>query len=87
MDYDSSSQRYLAWGNGDREVLVLNESGGISSIFNFPTDRPDALAGWIDRMGLNNNGIECMTAPNGFYRYEFKGIEFGVIKYLQNISI
>jgi hypothetical protein len=73
MDYDSSSQRYLAWGNGDREVLVLNESGGISSTFNFPTDGPDALPGWINPIGLNNGGIEFMIAPNGFYRFDFQG--------------
>jgi hypothetical protein len=73
MDYDSSSQRYLAWGNGDREVLVLNEIGGISSTFNFPTDGPDALPGWINPIGLNNGGIEFMTAPNGFYSYDLEG--------------
>lgn len=73
IDYDSSSQQYLAWGNGDREVLVLNEIGGISSTFNFPTDGPDAVPGWINPIGLNSGGIEFMAAPHGFYRYDFQG--------------
>jgi hypothetical protein len=73
IDYDSSSQKYLAWGNGDREVLVLNESGGIFSTFNFPTDGPDALPGWINPIGINNGGIEFMIAPKGLYRYDFQG--------------
>ena len=73
IDYDSSSQRYLAWGNGDREVLVLNEIGGILSTFNFPTDGPDALPAWINPIGLSNGGIEFMAAPEGFYRYDFQG--------------
>ena len=73
QDYDSSSQQYLAWGDGDREVLILDERGEISSTFNFPTDGPDALPGWINPIGLNNDGIELMAVPNGFYRYDFQG--------------
>lgn len=73
QDYDSSSQQYLAWGDGDREVLILDERGEISSTFNFPTDGPDALPGWINPIGLNNDGIELMAVPNGFYRYDFEG--------------
>jgi hypothetical protein len=73
IDFDSSSQQYLAWGNGDREVLILNQNGAISSTFSFPADGPDALSGWINPIGINNNGIEFMVAPNGFYRYDFQG--------------
>jgi hypothetical protein len=73
MDYDPSSQRYLAWGNGDREVLILNDRGGITSTFNIPNEGPEALQGWINPIGINNNGIEFMVAPNGFYRYDFQG--------------
>lgn len=73
IDYDSSSQRYLSWGNREREVLILNESGNITSTLNFPTEGPEAIPGWINPIGINNDGIEFMIAPSGFYRYDFEG--------------
>jgi len=73
IDFDSSSQRYIAWGNEEREVLILNERGDISSTINFPTEGPNAIPGWINPIGLNNNGVEFMIAPSGFYRYDLEG--------------
>ncbi|REG81728.1 hypothetical protein [Algoriphagus antarcticus] len=52
LDYESESQSYLAWGNRDKEVLVLDENGLIKSTFDFPSDGPDALIGWINPIGL-----------------------------------
>lgn len=73
VDYDSIVDKYLAWGNGDREVVILTSEGLVTSSFQLPTDGPEAIPGWINPIGLNSYGIEFMAAPNGFYKFDFLG--------------
>lgn len=73
LDYDSSSRSYLAWGNRDKEVLILDSKGKVTSTFDFPSDGPDALQGWINPIGLRDGNIEFNVTNQGFFRYDFQG--------------
>lgn len=65
LDYDSSSQQYLAYGNLDKEVIVLNQNGEIISNFDFASDGPNAL-GWIDALSLEDGKIGLIDRKSGF---------------------
>ena len=72
LDYDSSSQQYLAYGNRDKEVIVLNQDGEIISNFDFASDGPNAL-GWIDALSLENGKIGLIDRKSGFLKFDIQG--------------
>lgn len=72
LDYDSSSQQYLAYGNRDKEIVVLDEEGEIISNFDFASDGPNAL-GWIESLSLENGKIELIDHKSGFLHFDIKG--------------
>ena len=73
LDYDSASQSYLALGNRDKEVLILDSKGKITSTFDFPSDGPQALQGRINPLGLRDGNIELNNSSEGFFRYNYQG--------------
>lgn len=72
LDYDSSSQQYLAFGNRDKEIIVLDEEGEIISNFDFASDGPNAL-GWINALSLKNGKIELIDQKSGFLHFDING--------------
>ncbi|MDI1322305.1 MAG: hypothetical protein PSV36_06115 [Algoriphagus sp.] len=72
LDYDSSSQQYLAYGNRDKELVVLNQEGEIISNFDFASDGPEAL-GWIDALSLENGKIGLIDRKSGFLKFDIQG--------------
>lgn len=73
IDFDSSSQSYLARGNRDREFMVLDRNGMTLSTLEFPSDGPYALYGPINPIGLRDGEIEFHVMNLGFFRYDFNG--------------
>jgi hypothetical protein len=72
LDYDSSSQQYLAYGNRDKEVLVLDKEGEVISNFDFASDGPNAL-GWIDALSLEKGKIGLIERKSGFLKFDIQG--------------
>lgn len=72
LDYDSSSQHYLAYGNRDKEVVVLNQEGEIISNFDFASDGPNAL-GWIGALSLEEGKIGLVERKSGFLKFDIQG--------------
>lgn len=73
LDYDTLSKSYLAWGNENNEVLILDEYGSISSTFIFPSDGPEAIPGWINPIGLKDGEIQFFAGQDAFYGYDLEG--------------
>lgn len=73
LDFDSSSQCYLAKGNRDKEYMILDRDGLTKSTIEFPSDGPYALYGPINPIGLRDGKIEFHIMNQGFYRYDLNG--------------
>lgn len=71
-DYDSISEKFLAWGSGQRDVLILSKSGDVQSRFDIPLDGPNKV-GDVTSRDFKNGEVRILEFGSGIVHLNNKG--------------
>jgi hypothetical protein len=72
INYDSASQRYLGFGNGNQELVVLDTSGVILEQFEVPRDGPNSVS-MINAISMVDGKIQILEFGKGLVKLDQKG--------------
>lgn len=72
IDYDSSSERFLAWGNGQRDILILSKLGKVLSSFYIPIDGPNKVGG-VTSLDLKDGEVRILEFGSDIIHFDANG--------------
>jgi hypothetical protein len=72
IDYDSISEKFLAWGSGQRDVLILSKLGKVLSSFDIPFDGPNKVGG-ITSLDFRNGEVRILEFGSSIVHFDIHG--------------
>ncbi|WP_268034786.1 hypothetical protein [Algoriphagus sp. PAP.12] len=71
-DYDSISEKFLGWGKGQRDVLILSKSGEVQSRFDIPLDGPNKV-GDVTSRDFKNGEVRILEFGSRIVHFDIHG--------------
>ncbi|WP_144603774.1 hypothetical protein [Algoriphagus algorifonticola] len=72
INYDASSEQFLAYGNGNQELVILDKNGVVLEQFEVPRDGPNSVS-MINAIGMTDGQIRILEFGKGLVKLDQRG--------------